>query len=392
MTQETPTHLRRTSGSQPTPRPVFSTKIPSLETPVSRPAYVDFIPSAMKGIVLTSTGESLATPSQAELVNLFNCSPKVGLNFAKIFDFEAGDNNRIPAGKRRDDEEAADSPPPSPSSRKAKEKERRKEIDNPTESSSSTTNSCGLPTATTSQVSAAAPPTRIRRPSIRNSTRPTHSRAGTLPTSVSDPNFPTAISSSSAQPQPLPHPHLRPSKSNSNLTSNPATVIRATTMPAGSFPQGHHRAPPEYDFTDEENLPSPFLKNLKNDKNSQAKAAGAVGPMTNLTAGNSTATSTSSLAISTASQPSRGKRRPSSGLLLRAVAAANNIERRGTLSSTSTTTSPVLDNGNHPQIEAMPAVDAGITTDSHNGGGIPRPSLASARKASEEARKALLRA
>jgi hypothetical protein len=384
MTQETPTHLRRTSGSQPTPRPVSSTKIPSLETPVSRPAYVDFIPSAMKGIVLTSTGESLATPSQAELVNLFNCSPKVGLNFAKIFDFEAGDNNRIPTRKRRDDEEAADSPPPSPSSRKTKEKERRKEIDNPTESSSSTTNSCGLPTATTSQVSAAAPPTRIRRPSIRNSTRPTHSRAGTLPTSVSDPNFPTAISSSSAQPQPLPHPHLRPSKSNSNLTSNPATVIRATTMPAGSFPQGHHRAPPEYDFTDEENLPSPFLK-----KSSQAKAAGAVGPMTNLTAiapGNSTATSTSS--ISTAS---RGKRRPSSGLLLRAVAAANNIERRGTLSSTSTTASPVLDNGN-PQIESMPAVDAGITTDSHNGGGIPRPSLASARKASEEARKALLRA
>ena len=386
MTQETPTRLLRTSALQPTSRPVSSTKIPSLETPVSRPAYVDFIPSAMKGIVLTSTGESLATPSQAELVNLFNCSPKVGLNFAKIFDFETGDHNGIPPGNRRDDEEAADSPPPSPSSRKSKEKERRKEIDEPTESSSSTSNSCGLSTATTSQVSAAAPPTRIRRPSIRNSTRPTHNRAGTLPTSTSDPIFPTTISSSSAQPKPLPHPHLRPSKSNSNLASNSATVIRTTTMPAGSLSQGHHRAPPEYDFTDEENLPSPFLK--KNDKNSQAKAAGAVGPMTNLTAiapGPSTATSTSS--ISTAS---RGKRRPSSGLLLRAVAAANNVERRGTLSSTSTTASPVLDNGNTP-IESMPAADAGMATDHHNGGGIPRPSLASARKASEEARKALLR-
>lgn len=155
-------------------------------------------------------------------------------------------------------------------------------------------------------------------------------------------------------------------------------------MPAGSLSQGHHRAPPEYDFTDEENLPSPFLK--KNDKNSQSKAAGTVGPMMNLTAiapGHSTATSTSS--ISTAS---RGKRRPSSGLLLRAVAAANNVERRG---STSTTASPVLDNGS-PHVESMPAVDAGMTTDNHDGGGIPRPSLASARKASEEARKALLRA
>ena len=154
-------------------------------------------------------------------------------------------------------------------------------------------------------------------------------------------------------------------------------------MPAGS--QGHHRAPPEYDLADEENLPSPFLKNVKN---SQAKATGAVRPMTNTTAiapGLSTATSTSS--ISTAS---RGKRRPSSGLLLRAVAAANNVERRGTLSSTSTNASPVLDNGN-PPIESLPAVDAGMITNNHNGGGIPPPSLASARKASEEARKALLR-
>ena len=364
------------------PKSVSSTKISFLETPVSRPAYVDFIPSAMKGIVLTSTGESVATPSQAELVNLFNCSPKVGLNFAKIFDFETGNHNGIPAGKSRDDE-GADSPPPSPSSRKTKEMERRKEIDEPTESSPA--NSCGLSTATTSQVTA-APPTRIRRPSIRNSTRPTHNRAGTLPTSASDPNFPTTTSSSSAQAKPLPHPHLRPSKSSSNLASNPVPVIRATTIPAGSFSQGHHRAPPEYDLADEENLPSPFLK--KNDKNSQAKATGAVGSMTNLTAiapSPSNATSTSS--ISTAS---RGKRRPSSGLLLRAVAAANNVERRGTLSSTSTTASPVLDNEN-PPIESMPVVDAGMTTDNHNGGGIPRPSLASARKASEEARKALLR-
>ena len=373
-------------------RPVFSTKITSLETPINRPAYSDFIPSAMKGIVLTSTGESLATPSQAELVKLFNCSPKVGLNFAKIFDFETGDHNGIPAGKHRDDEdEAAESQPPSPSSRKSKEKERRKEIDEATESSSSTTsNSCGSSTTTTSQVNAVPPapppPTRIRRPSIRNSTRPTHIRAGTLPTSTSDPLFPTTVSSSSAaQPKPLPHPHLRPSKSNSNL---------------GSFSQGHHRAPPppEYDFTDEENLPSPFLK--KNDKHSQAKAAGAaaVGPMMNFTAANapspSTATSTTT---STSTTASRGKRRPSTGLLLRAVAAANNVERRGTLSSTSTTASPVLDNGSpysgsSSGMESMSVVDAaGMMDNNHDGGGIPRPSLASARKASEEARKALLR-
>ena len=115
LTQETSTtHVRRTSASQPSPRPFFSTKILSVETPVSRPTNIDFIPSAMKGIVLTSTGGSLATPSQAEL------------NFAKIFDFKGGDHNGTPVRKPRDDEEA-DSPSPSPSSRKTKHKERRKE-------------------------------------------------------------------------------------------------------------------------------------------------------------------------------------------------------------------------------------------------------------------------
>ena len=378
ITQETPTrHLRSTFASQPTPR---STKIPSLETPVSRPAYSDFIPSAMKGIVLTSTGETLATPSQAELVNLFNCSPKVGLNFAKIFDFEGGDHDGVPARKRQDDDDdEVDSPPPSPSSRKTKEKDRKKEIDEPTESSSSTAN--------TSQVSTAAPPTRIRRPSIRNSTRPNHNRAGTLPTSASEPLFSTTTSSSSAQPKPLPHPHLRPSKSNSNLVSSHTAVTR-TTVPAGSLFQCHQRAAPEYDFTDEENLPSPFLK--KNDKSSsQAKATGSVGAMINLTAiAPGTAKSTSST-----STAARGKRRPSSGLLLRAVAAANNAGRRGTIFSTSTVVSPVSDSRD-PQIDSINAVDSGVTMDNHDGDGdgIPRPSLASARKASEEARKALLRA
>ena len=76
----------------------------------------------MKSIVLKSTGESLATPSQAELVNLFNCSPKV----AEIFDFEVGDHDGMPAGKPCEDE-GVDSPLPNPSSRKAKEKERKKE-------------------------------------------------------------------------------------------------------------------------------------------------------------------------------------------------------------------------------------------------------------------------
>jgi hypothetical protein len=140
---------------------------------------------------------------------------------------------------------------------------------------------------------------------------------------------------------------------------------------------------------DEENLPSPFLEK-NNKKPPQAKAAESVGPMTNLTAitpGTSTSTSTST-SSSTTSTVSRGKRRPSGGLLLRAVAAANNVGRRGITSSTSMAVSPVLDNGD-PQIERAPSV---VTPDNQDEIGLPRPSLASARKASEEARKALLQA
>jgi NIMA (never in mitosis gene a)-related kinase len=125
----------------------------------------------MKGVVLKSTGETLAMPSQTELVNLFKCSPKVGLNFAKIFDFEGVNREGLRAGECQDGEEEVDSPPPSPSSRKTKEKWQKKERDETSESSSSSSGSSGISTTTTSQVSAAAPPTQIRRPSIHTSTQ-----------------------------------------------------------------------------------------------------------------------------------------------------------------------------------------------------------------------------
>ena len=109
MTQESLIHhIRRESVSQP---PVSSIKIPeSLETPISCPAYIDFVPSAMKGVVLTSTGETLATPSQAVLANVFKCSPKLGLNFAKIFDFKGGDHDGTLTKERWNDGEEAYSP------------------------------------------------------------------------------------------------------------------------------------------------------------------------------------------------------------------------------------------------------------------------------------------
>ena len=81
---------RRKLDSQPTPQPTPSTyHIASMEIAISRPIQLDYMPSTMKGVVLTSTGEILATPYAP---NSSTCSPKVGLNVGKIFDFEGGDS------------------------------------------------------------------------------------------------------------------------------------------------------------------------------------------------------------------------------------------------------------------------------------------------------------
>jgi len=99
----------------------------------------------------------------------------------------------------------------------------------------------------------------------------------------------------------------------------------------------------EYDLGDEENLPSPFLKRIDR-----------VGPIKPAT------TNTMSSAAT--------KLKRNSGLLLRAVAAANNVGRRSAATQVE-----------QPRSEISDPLDSA------------RPSLASARKASEEARKALSR-
>ena len=67
----------------------------ALETPITRPTYTDYFPSAMKGVVLTTTGATLSTPAPSELAKLFDASPKVGFNFAKIFDFDENEKATV---------------------------------------------------------------------------------------------------------------------------------------------------------------------------------------------------------------------------------------------------------------------------------------------------------
>jgi NIMA (never in mitosis gene a)-related kinase len=256
VTESTP------SQSRIQERVALDTEFPGpQETPVGRNVmkFPEYIPSAMKGVVLTATGEALATPTPAELANLFVNSPRVGLNFAKIFDFD----DEVAA-----EDSVVDSPPPSPSKR-----ERRK-IDTALSSgSTASTSSGGEPS------SVSIPPTRLRRPSIRTSIRhPPLNKASTAP-------IPTAIATG-------------PSTS-SDTSQAPPTASKPPILPLAQA-----QPAPVYDFTDEENLPSPFLKRIDKDR-VHAPLPPAKGSIVN--------------------------RRTSNGNMLRAVAAANsaNIHNQG---------------------------------------------------------------
>lgn len=262
----------------------------ALATPLLRQSNRAFeMPSAMKGVILTATGQALSTPAPGELATLFVNSPKVGLNFTKIFDFEQEPGR---AGSESEDEGA--SPPPSPSMRRDRRQQKsEKQFGFPSDSPASSSNQ----TSTSS-----LPPTRIRRPSIRTR-RTTPSIAG----SSTEP----AVSSPIVQPKPLPHPHLQ------QTIAAPVAMRAAPPVP--------RRTSPEYDLLDEENLPSPFIKPSQRLMN----------------------------------------KRPSTGNMLRAMAAANSAGRKGSSGT--------------------------ALSDGEVGGSATRPALTNARKASEEARKALQR-
>ncbi|KAG6901742.1 hypothetical protein C0995_008396 [Termitomyces sp. Mi166 len=226
---------QRRKQDNPTPRPTQRT-FPSLATPIMRPYRLDSLPSAMKGVVLTSTGEVLATPTPAEVANLFQNSPKVGLNFTKIFDFEDGDEEDESSQAASSATNGGVNLPPSPSSRKEKERVKTKVRQRGTSSDAES----AVSSSTNSGGNTSNAPTRLRRPSIRS--RSQAQRTKTLPSSASDPSGLSSASGPASTSQnalkSLRNPHL------------PNTTGRMTVT----------KQQPDYDLVDEENLPSPFLK------------------------------------------------------------------------------------------------------------------------------------
>jgi NIMA (never in mitosis gene a)-related kinase 2 len=289
-----------TSPTRPNRRPI--------ETPVDRMASPAFpIASAMKGVILTATGEPLATPTPTKLVELLVDSPRMGgsLGFAKIFDFDKLDEEESGeegAGKKR-------SMPRSPSKRKAdavisqaqagvsamtlsrgdsatRSPSKRKSV-----SSSQSQSAAVAPVPTRA---APAAPSRLRRPSVssRSNGRRVEAAAADTAGQLEDRTITTTCSSLSSS-----------SSSNSSRSSSNTQTINSGDA-CGVTP-----AAPVYNMEDEENLPSPFLRRVEREGGGGVKAT--------VTGGGS------SMMITRV-------KRTSGANLLRATAAANNAKTAAT--------------------------------------------------------------
>ncbi|EMD33769.1 hypothetical protein CERSUDRAFT_160055 [Gelatoporia subvermispora B] len=308
-----PEHSHLTRVAKP---PIFQTPLSSKSTGPSE------APSAMKGVILTATGEPVATPTQAELAKLFMNTPKVGLNFAKIFDFDS-------------EAESDDEPDETISEEQTRRLSMKREREE--------TDSENTPTQQSLGAAPAQRPTRLRRPSIRaSSSRPlldttsAESARSEPPARAEPPRKFTRATTVSASS----------SSSSSVIHAAPAAQAAQAAAPAVS------QSPPEYDLSDEENLPSPFIKRCDRERLTRTASVASL-PLQS---------ATNAVSAPAASAVRRAPRKSGGGLRAMAVVnAANAATSSGSRTTGSAMKVPV------------------------------RSAIMKAQKASEEARKALHR-
>ncbi|OCH88656.1 kinase-like protein [Obba rivulosa] len=302
---ESPEHPRVTRAVKP---PVFQTPLSSKSTGPSE------APSAMKGVILTATGEPVATPTPAELAKLFINTPKVGLNFAKIFDFDS-------------EAESDGEPDETISEEQTRRLSMKRERDE--------TDLDSTPTQQSQGAAIVQRPTRLRRPSIRASS--------------SRPLLETASSEPSRSEPPRADPPRKFTRAATITVSSSSSVFHAAPPVPATAPT-ISQSPPDYDLSDEENLPSPFIKRSDRERLTRTASAASL-PLqaaTNATSGTSAVR--------------RAPRKSGGGLRAMAVVnAANAANGGGPRTAGSIAKAPV------------------------------RSSIVKAQKASEEARKALYR-
>lgn len=320
-----------------TPRPAVLMKTPSFPEDIAPP-------SAMKGVILTATGEPVATPSPAELAKLFVDTPKVGLNFAKIFDFDSEDEEDDEEDQSDDDDEPApgedgyetDTRPSSGRSSSGSSGSREEDDNERTPQPSPTI----------------VRPTRLRRPSIRASGRPSLEALAPVPAAATTARRRSSGAASTASTARTVRSSSRPPSSASSAA--PTRPAKSSTGPAAVAAS---QAVADYDLSDEENLPSPFLK--KRDRQALMRTA--------------TQVTTSTVAM-------RAPRK--SGATLRQMT----LVHAAAAASGKTAAEKEKVRAVRPSVRTA---SLGALGGAANGG--VRPSIAKAMKASEDAKKALSR-
>jgi len=269
---------------------------------VSKTPFDNGLPlgSAMKGVVLTSTGETLTTPAPTQFANLFVSTPKVGLNFEKIFDESPDEEDTPRAEEPPPDEETSEAPSDTPNAPPTPSKPERKPASSSatklTRSNSvATVKSAGSSSSSTSRATSSRSATvRTRRTSLIP-TPPT--RTGITRTTSAGPAV-----------------HQRSSSEQPTVPSRPSTgtLTRTKSSQVAILPS----SPIQWDLQDEENLPSPFLKKAEKER----QRAATFSHLREQPPQRKVKTTT---AAGTVPVP---KRRPSEQNILRAYAAANAIK------------------------------------------------------------------
>ncbi|KZT04268.1 kinase-like protein [Laetiporus sulphureus 93-53] len=311
-------------------------------------------PSAMKGVILTATGEPVATPRPSELAKLFVDTPRVGLNFTKIFDCEEGESvsedgyetDTLPPAKRR-------------TSLGTGASLHSEEMQTPQPQTTVKANRMRRPSlqrASSGRLSLDNP---IKAPIFDQGPRRTSLDRTARRTSLD--RTPTVASRSKG---------LRPSASASSVSSVASTISTAssTVSSATSTATAPASIPTRpaacYDLSDEENLPSPFLK--RRERQAYARTISAPIP--------------SRLPPAT-SQPNatRNAVARKNGATLRTMAVVNAANAVNTPRATRTV----------PAAGRM--ANRTTSTGSLPVRGTVRPSIAKAHQASEQAKRVLLR-
>jgi len=236
-------------------RPTADFKTP-LTRKVGKTPFDNALPlgSAMKGVVLTSTGETLSTPAPAQFANLFVATPKVGLNFEKIFDESYEEEDTQKPEEPVHDDETSEAPSDTPSAHPTPSKPERK-----TSLSSATkltrSNSVTVLKSTSSSSSSTS-----RTTSTRASTTRTR-RTSLIPTPPTKTGITRTTSAGAAV-------HQRSSSEQPTASSSRTSVSFTGTLPRTKSSQVAitPSSPAQWDLQDEENLPSPFLRKAEKER------------------------------------------------------------------------------------------------------------------------------